>query len=81
MDQWLTDLIANLTADYVAQGITWGEVGWDTKRRRLIATRWPPAAQAEAMQDHLNGRVEADGGKWERMEREIAAIKTAVPKE
>ena len=81
MEQWLTDLIADLHADYAAQGIAWDDVGWGTKRRRLIATRWPQASQSEAMQDHINGRTDADGGKWERMEREIAAIKTAVPKE
>ncbi|BAE50587.1 hypothetical protein [Paramagnetospirillum magneticum] len=81
MAQWLTDLIAILQDEYAAQDIAWIEVGWDTKRRRLIAIRWPAGAQSEAMQDHLNGRIEADGGKWERMQAEIAAIKAAIPKE
>jgi hypothetical protein len=80
MDQWLTDLIADFESEYLSQGIAWSEVGWDTKRRRLIAARWPSSAQAEAMQDHLAGRTEANGSKWERMGREIAAIKAAVPK-
>ena len=80
MDQWLADLIDALLNEYAGQGIAWDEVGWDTKRRRLIAARWPASGQSEAMQDHLAGRTEADGGKWERMGREIAAIKMVVPK-
>ncbi len=77
---WLNHLIAALTVEYAAQGIAWDEVAWDTKRRRLITARWPAAAQAEALQDNLNGRTEADGGKWDRMQAEIAAIKAAIPR-
>lgn len=80
MENWLADLIAALRAEYAAQGIAWNDIGWDTRRRRLISARWPVGAQAEAIQDNLAGRTEADGGKWERLQSEIAAIKTAVPK-
>lgn len=80
MEAWLDELLTRLRGEYAAQGIDWNDVGWDTRRRRLIALRWPSGAQSEAMQDLLNGRTAADGGKYDAMVADIAAIKAAVPK-
>ena len=77
MEPWLTDLLAACAGAHA----DWADMHWSTRRRIAIRKRWPEGAQMEALSDHALGRTAADGGKWETMQAEIAAIKAANPKE
>lgn len=76
MEQWLTDLIAEVDADLARLGSDPAEVAYSTKRRMAILRRWPDTAVRAAEQDKRRG----DDTEALRYDDEVRQIKAAIPK-
>lgn len=66
MPEWLPNILASLPED----------AHWSTKRRMAILSVCPVSRQQEALLDWMNGNT----AKFEALNADINAIKTAIPK-